>query len=115
MSNIKHLKPVDSDEASPFAIAMAEWANAKAALAALDATPYRLREDNRAYAALDALRAAEWQLLQTPATTLLEIRERSHLVLEMFCVVDRDGSPTDNRHRLMLAALVSEILRYTPE
>jgi hypothetical protein len=67
------------------------------------------------YAALAALRAAEWKLLQTPATTLLEIRERSHVVLKMFCVADRDGRPTDNRHRLMLAALVSEILRYTPE
>jgi hypothetical protein len=115
MINIKQLRSRDSDEASPFTIAMAEWANAKAALAGLDATPYRLREDNRAYAVLDALRAAEWKLLQTPAETLMEIRERSHVVLEMFCVADRDGRPTDNRHRLMLSALVSEILRYTPE
>lgn len=46
MSNIKLVRPSDSDEGSPFAIAMAEWANAKAALAGLDATPYRLREDN---------------------------------------------------------------------
>jgi hypothetical protein len=115
MSNIKHLRSADSEAAPPFAIAMAEWANAKAAVAGLEATPYRLREDNRAHAALDALRATEWKLLQTPAETLLEIRERGHVVLEMFCVADRDGRPTDNRHRLMLAALVSEILRYTPE
>jgi|HubBroStandDraft_6_1064221.scaffolds.fasta_scaffold101867_3 hypothetical protein len=29
MSNIKQLRSRDSDEASPFTIAMAEWANAK--------------------------------------------------------------------------------------
>jgi hypothetical protein len=34
MSNVKQLRPpVDSKEALPFTIAMAEWANAKAALA----------------------------------------------------------------------------------
>jgi hypothetical protein len=42
-------------------------------------------------------------------------RERSLVVPKMFYVGDMNGCPTDNRHRFMLAALVSEIRRYTPE
>jgi hypothetical protein len=109
MSNVKQLRPRDSDEASPFTIAMAEWANAKAALASKTAIPSD--EDDYAAAECDAIGAAEWKLLRTPAQTLVEIKERARVLSEMFCVVDMNGTPTDNRHRLMLAALVSEIIR----
>jgi hypothetical protein len=112
MSNIKQLRSCDSDEASPFVVAMAEWANAKAALARNVAIPNQ--GDNCAIAELDAIIAAEWKLLRTPARTLVEIKERARVVSEMFCVVDMNGRPTDNRHRLMLAALVSEIIRSSP-
>jgi len=110
MSNIKQLRPpVDPEEASPFVIAMAEWETAKAALARMSAIPND--EDDYAAAEADAIIAAERKLLLTPARTLVEIKERARVVSEMFCVVDMNGRPTDNRHRLMLAALVSEIIR----
>ena len=112
MSNIKQLRSRDSDEASPFTIAMAEWANAKAALARKTIIPSD--EDNYAAAECDAIKAAEWKLLQTPAQTLVEIKERARVVSEMFYVADMNGRPTDNRHRLMLAALVSELIRCSP-
>jgi hypothetical protein len=112
MSNIKQLRSSDSDEASPFAIAMAEWANAKAALARNVAIPNQ--GDNCAIAEMDAIRDAEWNLLRTPAETLVEIKERARVVSEMFCVTDMCGRPADNRHRLMLATLVSELIRCSP-
>jgi hypothetical protein len=95
MSNIKQLRSRDSDEASPFAIAMAEWADAKAALARKTAIPSD--EDDYAAAEADAIHAAEWKLLRTPAKKLVEIKERARVVSEMFCVVDMNGRPTDNR------------------
>jgi hypothetical protein len=42
---------------------------------------------------------------------LVEMKERARALSEMFCVVDMNGRPADNRHRLMLTALVSEIIR----
>jgi hypothetical protein len=68
MINIKQLRSRGSDEASPFTIAMAEWANAKAALARNVAIPNQ--GDDCAVAEMDAIRAAEWKLLRTPAGTL---------------------------------------------
>jgi hypothetical protein len=44
----------------------------------------------------------------------VEIKERARVLSEMFCVLDMNGTPADNRHRLMLTALVSEIIRCTP-
>jgi hypothetical protein len=64
-------------------------------------------------AALDALIAAEWKLLQTLAQTLLHIRMRAEAVQEMITTADHAGRPTDNRHHLMLSALVAGIQRYT--
>jgi hypothetical protein len=87
---------------------VAECANAKAILARVTAIPNH--EDNYAAAECDVIKAAEWKLLQTPAKTLVEIKERARALLEMFCVVDMNGRPADNRHRLMLTALVSEII-----
>jgi hypothetical protein len=88
---------------------MAEWANAKAALARKTAIPSY--EDNYAAAECDTITAAEWKLLRTPAMTLVEIEERARVLSEMYCVVDMNGCTTDNRHHLMLAALVSEFIR----
>jgi hypothetical protein len=85
--------PADSEEASPFAIAMAEWANAKAAFARMEAIVNH--EDDFGAAEADAIGAAEWKLLQTPAETFVEIRERARVVSEMFCVADMYGRPTD--------------------
>jgi hypothetical protein len=40
--------------------------------------------DETMSAALDAVRAAEWVLVQTPAIGLAEIRKRAQIALEMF-------------------------------
>jgi hypothetical protein len=68
-------------------------------------------EDNYAAVEYDAVKAAEWKLMRTPAQTLVEIKERARILSEMFCVQDMCGRPYDNRNRLMLAVLVSEIIR----
>jgi hypothetical protein len=97
---------------SPFSDACAKRLRAKAALAELCAG--REASDEAITLALDAVSAAEWKLLQTPAENLAEIRERARIVLELFTAEDEAGVPTDNRNRLMLAALVSEICSVTP-
>jgi hypothetical protein len=66
-------------------------------------------------AAMDAVTAAEWKLMQTPAVGLAEIRQRAHIVLEMFSEEIEQGEPADNRHRLMLATLVTEIRSPIPK
>jgi hypothetical protein len=94
----------------------AEWLHARAAVAetdsdALDNLP-AAKVDKAAAAAVGRLRAAEWKLLQTPAVTFENIRDRAEIVQQMFADADKMGPPTDNRHRLMLSALVAEILDY---
>ena len=61
--------------------------------------------DETMRAALNAVSAAEWVLVQTPAVDLPEIRERAQIVLEMFS----EHEPNDNCHLAMLAILVAEI------
>ena len=100
-----------------FETARAGWLRARAVLAECDADALNQLPDDEAdkatNAALNALGAAEWRLLRTPAKTLDDIRERAEIVLdEMFAAADKVGAPTDNRHKLMLSALVSEILNY---
>ena len=90
-----------------FNIAYAKWLSARAAMAANNANDSG--GDKKTSAVLDAADAAEWELLKTPAANLNDIRIRASVVLEMFAYADVAGPPTDNRHRLMLAALVAEI------
>ena len=96
-----------------FTTVHAEWLRARAAVAHCN-TPEVNITDQMVTAAIETCRAAEWKLLQTPASDLKDIRSRAKAVLEMFASAIADGEPTDNRHRLMLAALVSEILEYSP-
>jgi hypothetical protein len=102
---------VEEPQHSPFLIAYAEWLRARSAMAILNATP--IDDDEKNDAAVDTaigiLAAAEWKLLQTPATSLAEIRRRAMIVQEMFSEEIEACDPTDNRSRLMLATLVSEI------
>lgn len=102
-----------------FEKARAEWLRARAALAecdtdALDKLP-AAKADKATSTALNALRAAEWQLLRTPARSFSDVRDRAEIVSEMFVAAQKIGRPTDNRHQLMLDALVSEILHYSPD
>jgi hypothetical protein len=107
---------------SSFEVANAERLAARAALAVNEAEGNEA-EDNEAEGddrdgalsrLIDIAAAADWKLLQTPARSIQEIRDRARVVSEMFMDVWDVGEPTDNRHRLMLAALVSEIVDYMP-
>lgn len=107
-------KSAESD-ASPFRIAYADWMRARATVAALEVCEEvgfeAEKENERQTAAAFEVRAdAEWKLMRTPAGSIVEIRYRALVVQEMFSDASWRGDPTDNRHHLMLAALVSEIL-----
>jgi hypothetical protein len=104
-------------EASPFRAAYAELMQARATYTALDAASQG-DPDNPLDEAVVALKAAEWKLLQTPATGIVDIRYRAMVVQEMFGEAAW-GKPTDanlsaqsadRRRQLMLAALIHEIL-----
>jgi hypothetical protein len=97
-----------------FAAAHAEWLRARVALVEFNAATNLGDADARMDAALGACQAAEWKLLQAPARCLNDIQDRARIVTEMFAVADAAGEPSDNRHRLMLSALVTELLGYMP-
>jgi hypothetical protein len=46
---------------------------------------------------------------------LKDLKHRAEFVQQLFDASDEAGDPTDNRHRIALAVLVSEILRYSGE
>ena len=100
---------------SDLATVHAEWLQARAAVAQYSTPGSADIDDDTMTATLEAERAAEWKLLQTSARDFNDICTRAQIVLEMFARAESDGVPTDNRHRLMLAALVSEICRYSPD
>jgi hypothetical protein len=112
--NAMHLisQPSDQDgPAAPFTIAYADWMRARAEIAACEAAPDgEIRQDERVAEAVAAIAAAEWKLVQTPAKSFLDVQARATVVRQMFDEADWEGVPTDNRHRVMLDVLVSEIL-----
>jgi hypothetical protein len=103
-------------KASPFRSAFTEWKSACAALCTYEtdladkADINDEEHERQLVAAMKAKDDAEWNLLRTPAHGILEIRWRALAVQEMFTEATWNGEPTDNRHYLMLNALVSEIL-----
>jgi hypothetical protein len=98
-----------------FQAAYAKWLAANAEVAKWDAPTGDASAAEKAQsAALDARKGAEWLLLRLPATNIVDIRTRASLVGLLFEHADLSGRPTDNIHRLMLAALIQEISRYMP-
>jgi hypothetical protein len=100
---------------SSFQKALVARQRARAAIAEYDAGVLKLRPDEVDQVVAKAnktLRATEWKLLQTPATTFADISDRAEVVLDMFTAAEKDGVPTDGRHRLMLSALVMEIVSH---
>jgi hypothetical protein len=99
-----------------FAAAHVEWLRARAAIAEINVASKcdDYHDDAPMDAALKAFQPAEWKLLQAPARDLNDIQGRTQIVIEMFAAADVGGEPTDKRHRLMLSALVTEILDYWP-
>jgi hypothetical protein len=111
MTDLKIVQTPNAEPPEPFLIAFAEWMKARAVNWAIEATPDA--DDDQVSAGNAALIAAEWMLLQTPAKTLLHIRLRAEATQAMIIAADHQGRPTDNRHHLMVSALVSEIQRFT--
>jgi hypothetical protein len=111
MTNLKTVEGSECEQPEPFMIAFAEWMKARAVRWASEAAPDA--DDDQVSAGNAALLAAEWMLLQTPARTLFHIRMRAEAVQAMIIGAYHEGTPTDNRHHLMLSALVSEIQHYT--
>jgi hypothetical protein len=64
---------------------------------------------------MNALKAAEWKLIGTPAKGIVEVRERALAVEHVFRMADWMGEPPDKRHRAMLEELISDILNETAE
>jgi hypothetical protein len=99
-----------------FEQAYAQWLHARAAVADFDADPKALEDagvDERGEAALAELIKAEWRFIEQPGSYLKDLRQRAEFVQQLFDASDEAGDPTDNRHRIALAGLVSEILRYS--
>jgi hypothetical protein len=67
------------------------------------------------YHRMNALKAAEWKLIGTPAKGIVEIRERALAVEHVFGMADWMGEPPDGRRRAMLSALISDVLSPTAE
>lgn len=110
-------------EPDKFAAAYAAWLAARAAVWKAEAMGNTVqfgtrtaRDQERCMsAALDAQQSAEWQLLRIPANTLADIQTRAIVVGALFADADLHGHPMDNRHRLMLAALIHELAWFAPE
>jgi hypothetical protein len=97
-----------------FEQAYAQWLHARAAVAdnQADSTAAVEREQ---IAADNALCKAEWRLIEQPARCMMHLKFRAEFVQQLFDASDEAGPPTDNRHRIALSGLVSEILRYEGE
>ena len=67
-------------------------------------------EDKPINDAIGALIAAEWKLLSTPAKGIVEVQERAVVVQHLFNEEASSGTPSDNRHRVMLDLLIAEII-----
>jgi hypothetical protein len=94
-----------------FDAAHAEWLRVRTAVIEESLRKPDKNSEQRSGAALDTVSEAEWRLIGTPAWELHEIKARAQVLQAMFDDIDIAGRPTDNRHRIMLAVLVSEILR----
>jgi hypothetical protein len=97
--------------ASPFRTALANLKRTEANVYAIEATADDGDEhDDIMGKANTALWDSEWQLLRTPATGIVEIRQRALIVQELFSKAAWIGERADNIDRLMLDVLVAEIL-----
>jgi hypothetical protein len=110
MTRLKVIGDQLDNPPSRFFCALADWMRAKAICCDNEANP-DANEDQIA-AGSDAVLAAEWKLLQTPAQTIQEIRERGQVVQKMIRNAETNGLPMDGRHHLMMGALLADLNRY---
>jgi hypothetical protein len=96
------------EEASPFDAAFAELLKARSALCESN-----FKSETTISAAIDAVRAAEWRLIQTPPSDLCELRQLALTTLETFNQAEFEGYPTDGRHLVMLYRLVMGVIDHS--
>jgi hypothetical protein len=98
---------------TPMEIAYAEYQQARALLGQADidvsASPPSLNEEERLTEAMERLDASEWKIVQTRAENGLDVRLRAMALHQVFLDAEMNGAPTDNRHQMMLVALIYDV------
>jgi hypothetical protein len=97
----------DPDGSSPMELAYAEWQQARAALGRVDIDP--AHREKRLADAMERADASEWKIIQTRVKNLFDIRLRAMTLHQVFLEAEMAGEPTDNRHLMMLAALIYDV------
>jgi hypothetical protein len=99
---------------SPMELAYAEWQQARAALQQVDihapVSSPALDEDERLTSAMKRVDASEWKIVQTCAHDGFDVRLRAMALQQVFLDAEMSGEPTDNRHLMMLSALIHDVL-----
>jgi hypothetical protein len=121
---IKSGEPVEETEAgetksgvSEFGDAYAEWLDARANVAKMDAKGYDAAdlEDAVADQIMARLRTAEHRLAFVPAILPYQMIEKFETLEAMISQRERDGYPKDNRHMLMLSSVKADLYRFRLE
>ena len=98
---------------TPMGIAYAEYQQARALLGQADidisASPPFLEEDPRLTEAMNRLDASEWKIIQTRVENALDVRLRAMVLHQLFLDMEMSGPYTDNRHQMMLSALIYDV------
>ena len=104
----------DPDRPSPMVVAYAEWQQARAALQQADldvsTSSASLDHDERLTDAMTRVDQSEWKIIQTRVENGLDVRLRAMALQQVFLDAEMAGEPTDNRHHMMLSALIHDVL-----
>jgi hypothetical protein len=104
---------------SEFGDAYAEWLDARAGVAKMDAKGYAAADDPDPDAVADQmmarLRMAEHRLAFMPAILPYQMIEKFETLEAMISQRERDGYPNDNRHMLMLSSVKADLYRFRLE
>jgi hypothetical protein len=99
---------------TPMELAYAEWQQARAELWQADnnvtASPVSLDHDERLSSAMNRVDACEWKIIETCVKKGLDVRLRAMALQQVFLDAEMSGEPTDNRHQMMLSALIHDVL-----
>ena len=95
-------------------VAYAEWQQARAALQQADldvsTSSASLDHDERLTDAMTRVDQSEWKIIQTRVENGLDVRLRAMALQQVFLDAEMAGEPTDNRHHMMLSALIHDVL-----
>jgi hypothetical protein len=75
----------------------------------ISASPPSLEEDPRLTEAMNRIDAAEWKIIRTRVENALDVRLRAMVLHQLFLDMEMSGPYTDNRHQMMLSALIYDV------